>query len=275
MPGKTAKDLKCQVCHESSAKYRCPGCPTRYCSVQCFKLHKLNACQADAKPDVDASKVEETLVKPDPDGILDVGGIATPNEEPPSVKARDGPLKPLTELLWPPEPDPSIFMDPLTREDPKPLRHEELLRIATSSSLRYLLSSTPLPRILKILDSLPTASARSSCLARLLGLDPISMAKPDNPILNQRDSPPPLEDLLRAAIGENKSETGSGAWADDEGWWLECKRGEGPRSDNERIWIGSEERRVMRLFASVVCREIDGDKADSSSMGKGHLEWEV
>ena len=38
-------------------------------------------------------------------------------------------LKPLKDLLWPPEPDSSIFTDPLKRDDPKPLRHEELLRI--------------------------------------------------------------------------------------------------------------------------------------------------
>jgi len=47
------------------------------------------------------------------------------------LEAERVPLKPLTDLLWPPEPDPSIFTDPLKRDDPKPLRHEELLRIGT------------------------------------------------------------------------------------------------------------------------------------------------
>jgi len=39
------------------------------------------------------------------------------------------PLKPLTDISWPPEPDASIFTDPLKRDDPKPLRREELMRI--------------------------------------------------------------------------------------------------------------------------------------------------
>lgn len=42
------------------------------------------------------------------------------------------PLRALTTLSWPPEPDESIYTDPLTKEDPKPLRHSELLRIGMS-----------------------------------------------------------------------------------------------------------------------------------------------
>lgn len=41
----------------------------------------------------------------------------------------DAPLKPLTDISWPPEPDASVFTDPLKRDDPKPLRREELMRI--------------------------------------------------------------------------------------------------------------------------------------------------
>jgi hypothetical protein len=41
----------------------------------------------------------------------------------------DRPLKPLTDISWPPEPDAGIFTDPLKRDDPKPLRREELMRI--------------------------------------------------------------------------------------------------------------------------------------------------
>lgn len=42
------------------------------------------------------------------------------------------PLKPLTDISWPPEPDSSVFTDPLKRDDPKPLRPEELMRIGES-----------------------------------------------------------------------------------------------------------------------------------------------
>ena len=50
-------------------------------------------------------------------------------------EAEDGaekPLKPLTDISWPPEPDSSVFTDPLKRDDPKPLRPEELMRIGES-----------------------------------------------------------------------------------------------------------------------------------------------
>lgn len=46
----------------------------------------------------------------------------------------DQPLKPLTEVSWPPEPDSSIFSDPLKKDDPKPLRREELMRIGETPS---------------------------------------------------------------------------------------------------------------------------------------------
>lgn len=45
----------------------------------------------------------------------------------------DRPLKPLTDIAWPPEPDASIFGDPLKKDDPKPLRREELMRIGKST----------------------------------------------------------------------------------------------------------------------------------------------
>ncbi len=44
------------------------------------------------------------------------------------------PLKPLSSLDWPAEPDEAIFTDPLRRDEPKPLRREELLRIGGRSN---------------------------------------------------------------------------------------------------------------------------------------------
>ena len=199
------------------------------------------------------------------------------------------PLKPLTQLLWPPEPDPSIFSDPLKKEDPKPLRHEELLRIgqsypvlvtldldgpckliqctATSQQLRYLLSSTSLSNILRIADSIPSPGARASTLSRLLGLDPHSLSRPDNPLLSQRDSPPPLEDLLKAFAGEAQDD--NVGWS-EEGWWL-GRDG----TEHGRVWIGEEERKLMRLFAGIVCKAIDGGEGDEVAWGTGGLAWEV
>jgi len=39
------------------------------------------------------------------------------------------PLRKLEDLKWPPEPEPSLWNDPLNRDTPKPLRREELLAI--------------------------------------------------------------------------------------------------------------------------------------------------
>nr|XP_031859612.1 uncharacterized protein CI109_004887 [Kwoniella shandongensis]KAA5526684.1 hypothetical protein CI109_004887 [Kwoniella shandongensis] len=192
-------------------------------------------------------------------------------EEPPK------PLRPLTSLSWPPEPEESIFTDPLKREDPKPLRREELLRITTSSSLRTLLNTTSLPSILRLLDSLPP-SARHSMLSRLLGLDPQTLSQPAGStasFLSGRDSPPPLDELLNTIVAARSTSSGTGTGTgtgtgNEDGWWL---RGSG----GEKIWIGEEEKKIMRLFAGSVCTAIDG-KADGEgeiAWGQGGLEWEV
>lgn len=47
------------------------------------------------------------------------------------------PLKALTSLSWPPEPDEAIFDDPLMKEDAKPLRHAQLERIGPSHHPLY------------------------------------------------------------------------------------------------------------------------------------------
>lgn len=170
-------------------------------------------------------------------------------------------------------------MDPLKKDDPKPLRREELMRIgeyiftcmmmvltwlATSPQLRQVLASPSLPRILRILDALPTPNARSSCLARLLGVDEVSLSKPgQETLLFQRDSPPPLGDLLNALSGQVQD---SSKAVDDGGWWL--------GRDQERIWIGEEEKRLMRVWAGVVVQSIDED-GRGDTWGQGDLSWEV
>ncbi|KIW06309.1 uncharacterized protein PV09_02774 [Verruconis gallopava] len=40
---------KCEVCHDLESKYKCPQCELRYCSLNCFKLHKqLHESSTDA-----------------------------------------------------------------------------------------------------------------------------------------------------------------------------------------------------------------------------------
>ncbi|CAL8084241.1 unnamed protein product [Calicophoron daubneyi] len=39
------KTNPCNVCSEAQAKYKCPGCLITYCSVSCYKKHKLDGCE--------------------------------------------------------------------------------------------------------------------------------------------------------------------------------------------------------------------------------------
>lgn len=209
--------------------------------------------------------------------------------DPGDKKESRQPLRPLTSVSWPPEPDESVFTDPLRKEDPKPLRREELLRIgaccsafvsrrlvadpsATSPQLRRLLSGTQLPRILRIIDSLPTPNARSATLSRCLEIDDQSLAKPgSDSFLNGRNSPPPLGDLLeKLAQQDDPSSAGLRAGPEQSGWWL------GREGTKEgRVWIGETERQLMRMWAGAVCTSIDGKEGDEVVLGQGGLGWEV
>ncbi|XP_071093256.1 zinc finger HIT domain-containing protein 3-like [Haliotis cracherodii] len=39
---------RCEVCTEGAAKYKCPQCVLKYCSVQCYKQHKETCVTKDA-----------------------------------------------------------------------------------------------------------------------------------------------------------------------------------------------------------------------------------
>jgi hypothetical protein len=75
-------------------------------------------------PSIADTEVSAEAAMPANEDGMEVEETGTAEKE--ELRAR---LKPLSALLWPPEPDSSIFTDPLRRDDPKPLRHEELLRI--------------------------------------------------------------------------------------------------------------------------------------------------
>lgn len=150
-----------------------------------------------------------------------------------------------------------------------------LIPSATSAQLRHLLATPTLPHILRIIDALPTPSARSSALSRCLGIDDTSLSKPGGgTFLSQRDSPPPLDTLLSALAGDpdgsGATSGGPGKGREGEGWWL------GREGSKEgRVWIGEEERNLMRLWAGTVCGAIDGGQGDDVGWGRGALGWEM
>ncbi|GAA5998560.1 zinc finger HIT domain-containing protein [Rhodotorula paludigena] len=145
-----AKLPPCKVCGKSdSGKYTCPTDHVPYCTVACFKQHKQGGCFSSA------------AYEPPPRPIVPAA------EEP--KHDDDRPRKRLKDLHWPAEPDPTLWDDPLQRDDLKPLRHSELEALATSPQIRSLLARpsilTPLTRLL----SLPH-HARTASLRTLLGL---------------------------------------------------------------------------------------------------------
>ncbi len=90
-------------------------------------------------------------------------------------------LRPLNELKYPPEPDPLIYLDPLRRDDPKPLLPSQLVRIAKDPVLRSVLTPTTplhphgakpaaLERAIVSLDALPSDLYRNAAIEMILGI---------------------------------------------------------------------------------------------------------
>ncbi|CAO1614039.1 unnamed protein product [Sympodiomycopsis kandeliae] len=125
---------------------------------------------------------------PDLDSVVHEGGLPTLASTDDDSSAKRSLYRPpsptlraLTSLSWPPEPDPLIFMDPLRRDDPKPLTNEQFELLATDAELRDILRPvTPihpngeprpgLERALKTLDDLPSDEHRRAALELIMGV---------------------------------------------------------------------------------------------------------
>ena len=51
--------LKCEMCCETSAKYRCPRCNTRTCSLSCVKSHKTKQSCTGVKDPTEFVKISK------------------------------------------------------------------------------------------------------------------------------------------------------------------------------------------------------------------------
>lgn len=93
-------------------------------------MSRMNDLVSRAEQVLEATHPSPTKSKAGPSPASDASSVKEdPVQSIPSVNEPSVPLRALTTLSWPPEPDESIYTDPLTKEDPKPLRHSELLRI--------------------------------------------------------------------------------------------------------------------------------------------------
>lgn len=119
---------KCSVCNEGEAKYRCPACRTRYCSLQCFKHHKEAAECAPA----DASRAAPASA---------AIAVPTSGAQAPSQQAVTAPLVCDAEL-----------------GDDEPLAaltSEQLDRLRRADAVRHAVADTRLQAVLKSIDSAP------------------------------------------------------------------------------------------------------------------------
>ncbi|KZO95629.1 hypothetical protein CALVIDRAFT_538025 [Calocera viscosa TUFC12733] len=157
------KNYKCQICETADFKYKCSACQVLYCSVPCYKVHKRTSCSAagvtSSAPSVSMLQSDISSIQPARDKVQDNLDSAANSEM----------LRPLSSLRWPQEPETSMFVDPLTRDDPKPLNNAQYLSIATSPKLRSMLRENPrLPLLLRSLDSMHSSFARERHLEAIL-----------------------------------------------------------------------------------------------------------
>ncbi|KAK0500865.1 hypothetical protein EDD18DRAFT_1328947 [Armillaria luteobubalina] len=210
---RSTRRLLCQICSSNESKYTCAGCRAQYCSVPCFKEHKASSCGTSVADSATENVTPlETLALPDPKTMsADV-------EEP-------RPLRSLSSLKWPYIPEQSAYLDPLQRDDPKPLQLRQYETIetqaqyitATSPTIRNVLSAHPnLPALLTSIDNL-RGQNRDLALQRSLGVtDPqfVDRTHPvqlEEDVLALRALAEAVEDAVR---GEQKDALGLN-WGDD------------------------------------------------------------
>ncbi|CAE6416180.1 unnamed protein product [Rhizoctonia solani] len=157
---------KCQVCETEQFKYTCPGCRILYCSLGCYKKHKNDSevC-ATASATVQAPvrlPAQDLDTKPDEPKIeprIDEEQLSDPK-----------PLRTLASLKWPYVPEPPSYVDPVTKNDPKPLTLPQYEAIATSPDIRKVLTENPDMRgLLKSIDKL-YGPLRQQAIEEVLGV---------------------------------------------------------------------------------------------------------
>ncbi|PBL00221.1 hypothetical protein ARMGADRAFT_1006459 [Armillaria gallica] len=200
---RSTRRLLCQICSSNESKYTCSECRVVYCSVPCYKEHKASSCGTASSATENVIPLE-SLTPPDPKNIsADV-------EEP-------KPLRSLSSLNWPYVPEQSAYPDPLQRDDPKPLQLRQYEAIATSLTIRKVLSAHPnLPALLTSIDNL-RGQNRDLALQRALGVTDPQFVDRTRPVQLEEDAlalralAEAVEDAVR---GEQKDALGLN-WGDD------------------------------------------------------------
>ncbi|KAH7306045.1 hypothetical protein B0J17DRAFT_699568 [Rhizoctonia solani] len=150
---------KCQICELESFKYTCPACRVLYCSLGCYKKHK-NDSEACAT-------TSASVQAPQQPPAQDSSSNESKDEE---MLSDPKPLRTLASLKWPYVPEPPSFVDPVTRNDPKPLTLPQYEAIATSPDVRKVLAENPdMHGLLRSIDKL-YGPLRQQAIEEVLGV---------------------------------------------------------------------------------------------------------
>ncbi|KAL2556966.1 HIT-type Zinc finger family protein [Forsythia ovata] len=134
---------KCRVCDEAQSKYKCPTCLIPYCSVVCFKKHKVISCtKPESSPgekftEIETTKREGKEQKSQETGLSEIETLK-----------KEGKEQRLQEIdLYS---DPALHVQkPYCVDEPNEvLQESQLLSIASSSEIRDTLENEELRKLI-------------------------------------------------------------------------------------------------------------------------------
>lgn len=139
---------QCQVCNEAVSKYKCPTCLVPYCSVGCFKKHKVIPCvkPTSSVENSVASGTETPCVKP----ISSVGKSVASGTKTPGVKPSSKDKSSTGAYSFKQRP---IYVDHASEV----LKKEQLEAIASSSEILEALKDEDIQKLIYNIDSSPDA----------------------------------------------------------------------------------------------------------------------
>lgn len=137
-----------------------------------------------------------------------------------------------------------IFLDPLRSSEPKPLKRDEYMAIATSAAIRQVLTARKdaLRPVLQALEGIKDSRVKGDLLAKALGLDKDSLAR-----------------VKTVAVTRDEMD-------DSDGFYIPNPAG---GEGQQRIWFAKNERVAMREFADAVRAVLEKDQSGNK------VEYEV
>ncbi|QRV79623.1 Zinc finger HIT domain-containing protein [Ceratobasidium sp. AG-Ba] len=178
------------------------------------------ASSAATTPQTSAPPVQEPQASTEPEL-----GSQPPDQSKEEVLPDPKPLRTLASLNWPYVPEPPSFIDPVTKNDPKPLTLAQYEAIATSPDVRRAIAENPnVPNLLRSIDQL-YGPLRQQALEEMLGVgssadqryagrhDALSRIRQEGDMESNMRALRQLSEAIEKAIGVGDAQRGL-AWED-------------------------------------------------------------